>query len=304
VFVLGAIMPLKARTVSQNVQLQQARSALNSAVTLSDLQTLLAETEYRLKEVEAVLLVERENSARLSKALDDEVQRTARLQKALNIEKACSAKHYQALRVERRGRQRGQARKVILEEQIKFLCSADIKKSDDLKRITSNASKAIDSLIRLEKQNSTLKSELLQCLERCRAEEARSQELLCQTNKKAKESQMLAAKLQKRCDRDNAKREKAIGRAREKAIKQRSVHSLLHKGVYTEETRHLIRLLVQAGCSREYVSQVIHAIFETAGISVIGHISRRTVSRAIVEGYYAAQVQLGYEMKAANSMFI
>ena len=59
----------------------------------------------------------------------------------------------------------------------------------------------------------------------------------------------------------------------------------------------MIRLLVQAGCSREYVGQVIHAIFKTAGISVVGNVSRRTVSRIIREGYYAAQVQLGYEMQ-------
>jgi hypothetical protein len=191
-----------------------------------------------------------------------------------------------------------------LEEQIKLLHSENVKKLDDLKHITTNTAKAIDSVIKLEKQNSTLKSELSQCLERCRAEEARSQDVFHQASRKVKKSQMLASKLQKCCDKDNAKRENAIRRAREKVIKQKSVHSLLHKGVYTEETCHLIRLLVQVGCSREYVNQVIHAIFETAGISVKGDISRHTVSRAVIEGYYAAQIQLGCEMKAANSMSI
>ena len=65
----------------------------------------------------------------------------------------------------------------------------------------------------------------------------------------------------------------------------------------------MIRLLVQAGCSRDYVGQVIHAILKTAGISVYGSVSRRTVSRVIVEGYYAAQVQLGYEMTKAKRRF-
>jgi len=57
----------------------------------------------------------------------------------------------------------------------------------------------------------------------------------------------------------------------------------MKKGVYSEQTRNLIRLLVQAGCSREYVGDVIHAIFRAAGISVIGHVSRRTVFRIVVE---------------------
>jgi hypothetical protein len=59
--------------------------------------------------------------------------------------------------------------------------------------------------------------------------------------------------------------------------------------------------LVQAGCSRAYVDQVIHEVFKTAGISVRGNISRRTVSRVVLEGYYAAQMQLGYEMQQAKS---
>ena len=91
-------------------------------------------------------------------------------------------------------------------------------------------------------------------------------------------------------------------KAREKVIQERSVHMLLKKGVYTEQTRNLICLLVQAGCSREYVGDVIQAIFKAARISVVGHVSRCTVSQAVVEGYYAAQIQLGYEMQNAEGM--
>jgi hypothetical protein len=59
--------------------------------------------------------------------------------------------------------------------------------------------------------------------------------------------------------------------------------------------------LVKAGCSQEHVGQVITAVFKTAGISVKGDVSRRTISRVIMEGYFAAQIQLGYEMKHAES---
>jgi hypothetical protein len=94
--------------------------------------------------------------------------------------------------------------------------------------------------------------------------------------------------------------ENALRKAKDRQKKESSVHKLLHKGVYSEKTWSLIRLLVQAGCSRPYVDLVIHEVFKTAGISVHGHVSRRTVSRVVLEGYFAAQMQLGHEMQQAK----
>ena len=113
---------------------------------------------------------------------------------------------------------------------------------------------------------------------------------------------MLVKRLQKKCKQAKELQEKAVKRAKEQVYKNRSAHKLLHKGVYTETTRSLIHLLVQLGCSKENVSKVIHAVLKTAGISVHGDVSRCTVSRVILEGYFAAQVQLGYEMEKAKSM--
>ena len=90
--------------------------------------------------------------------------------------------------------------------------------------------------------------------------------------------------------------------AREKAIQEHSVHRLMSKGVFTEETWNIVRLLVRAGCSRNYVNQVIHEVLKSAGIQTIGKISRPSVSRIIQEGFYAAQIQLGYELQNAESM--
>jgi hypothetical protein len=110
--------------------------------------------------------------------------------------------------------------------------------------------------------------------------------------------------LQKQCAQAIAVREREVEKARQRIVKEKSVHTLLKKGVYTEETQNLIRLLVQAGCSQEYIGKVIHAIFRTAGISVVGDVSRHTVSRIVSEGYYAAQVQLGYEMQNTEGMYL
>jgi hypothetical protein len=119
-----------------------------------------------------------------------------------------------------------------------------------------------------------------------------------------KASQSLVHKLQKKYDHAAKKQQHAVIRAREQAYKDKSVHWLLHKGVYTEETRNLIYLLVKAGCPRGYVGKVISAVLKSAGITTIGNISQHIVSHVIIEGYFAAQIQLGHEMKNAESMVV
>ena len=68
----------------------------------------------------------------------------------------------------------------------------------------------------------------------------------------------------------------------------------MSKGVFTEETRNVIHLLVKAGCSRNYITEVISTILQSAGITTVGTISHTSVSRILCEGYFAAQIQLGY----------
>jgi hypothetical protein len=59
-------------------------------------------------------------------------------------------------------------------------------------------------------------------------------------------------------------------------------------------------MLVAAGWSKEYVGSVIQMICKKAGVTVQGKMSRRTVSRAILEGGIAAQIQLDYELTQAK----
>jgi hypothetical protein len=65
-----------------------------------------------------------------------------------------------------------------------------------------------------------------------------------------------------------------------------------------------VHFLVKAGCSRHYINDVIHVVLKSAGVTAIGTISHTTVSRIITEGYIAAQIQLGYELGNAKSMYI
>ena len=68
--------------------------------------------------------------------------------------------------------------------------------------------------------------------------------------------------------------------------------------------RSLALFLVEAGCSRDYVGEVIEHVFNIAGISVKGTMSGQTVTRCIIEGGIAAQIQLGFEMAVAPSLAI
>jgi hypothetical protein len=111
-----------------------------------------------------------------------------------------------------------------------------------------------------------------------------------------------ASKLHKAVVHSKEQKEHAIAVVKKKISDQRSVHHLMHKGVFTEETRNVVHLLVKAGCSRNYISEVISAVLKSAGITTIGKISCPSVSRILHEGYFAAQIQLGYEMQNAQSM--
>ncbi|KII95110.1 hypothetical protein PLICRDRAFT_69546, partial [Plicaturopsis crispa FD-325 SS-3] len=79
---------------------------------------------------------------------------------------------------------------------------------------------------------------------------------------------------------------------------------LTHKGGYTPCVRSLARKLVKAGCSQEHVGPTIASIASMLGISVKGRISRRTVGRALREGGIASKIQLGHEVKNADSFTV
>jgi len=85
-------------------------------------------------------------------------------------------------------------------------------------------------------------------------------------------------------------------------MKKTSVHHLTNKGVFTEETCNLVCLLFQAGFSASCINEFITAVLKTAGITMVGSISHTSIAQVIREGYFAAQIQLGHEMKMAESM--
>ena len=110
--------------------------------------------------------------------------------------------------------------------------------------------------------------------------------------------------LKKCCDRAPKIRANAVNHAKKAAKKKNRTYKFLHKGAYSLQARELAHMLVSAGCSRGWVSNVIHAVCKNAGIAVQGSMSGCTVSRAILEGGIAAKIQIGHELAQAEGKLL
>jgi hypothetical protein len=226
----------------------------------------------------------------LSAANEALVQKQVELQAA----EEKNASLYKTIRVERRKGQRAGVRKQILEGQIKFLQSVE------LSTAKGDATRAIQLLDKSRSDNEHLKHELSRLLERCTLEATQSKAKRAKLDSKLAASKKQNRNFEKRCNRAPEIKAKAVKRARDVANKENRTCKLLHKGSYSPQARELARMLVSAGCSREYVSNVIHAVCKNAGVAVQGSMSRRTVSRAILEGGIAAKIQIGHELAQAE----
>jgi hypothetical protein len=81
-------------------------------------------------------------------------------------------------------------------------------------------------------------------------------------------------------------------------------HQLKEKGVIREETRHIVRELVQLGVPMENVSNTLEAVAQGLGVGIKGHISTRSVGRIVLEGGVAAKLQLVHEIEQAQSAYL
>lgn len=301
------IMPPR-RTAAQKEALAKGREKAHTTVEDYESAFHKAKNDFdaasgRLNVLEADLHDARLECDNLRQKLALSSDKCKGLSKELKLQKEKSKKVYQELRIERQARQRTQKRRDILEDQIRLLKDAGLEKSKDMTNLTRHADLAVDNLIGAEKANAGLRTELSKTLEHYKLDMGAARTKLIIAGKKLRDARASVVKLKKSIARFAVSKEKAISKAAEALLKKKSVHNLLEKGKYTEETRNLIRLLVKAGCGRDYITEVITAVLKTAGITVVGSISRRTVSRVILEGYYAACIQIGYEMQEAEGMY-
>jgi len=164
-------MPRSGRSQAKILHTAQAtKKALANAVDISSQNLLEQFKQQPEKATEKIAYLESELEfqclycSQLVSSLEN-VQKIA--------EELSSELHRVKLQVEHREQEWGQARKGVLLEQIRLLKSANRERSEDYE---SSSSKAIDSLLRLEEENSKLQSELSKCLEGSLAESHHSQE--------------------------------------------------------------------------------------------------------------------------------
>ena len=248
--------PKGSRSAAQRAHLAQlgpgrSPSTGEHLLTMEQLQQMLAASqakvlaaEEQIANLESTLETERLHSQKCLEDLQLQVKQNAELSALLAAEKICSGELKTRVRVERRARQRAQARKELLDKQIKIFKSAESKSSDHVKAATNNAEKAIYSLIRAEKENSTLKYELSQCLQRCHAEMTKCRNTVLALTKKLRDSKEVTRNLQRTIGQATAVRVIALRRARAKVLADQSIHRLMNKGTYTTETRNLVQLLI------------------------------------------------------------
>lgn len=148
----------------------------------------------------------------------------------------------------------------------------------------------------LEADNECLQKELSGSLECYTKELAQARDKLKLSQTALTGSKAEVYNLKRKCARARAAKQSAVQKATSQVLQQRNTFYLLKKGVYSDETRNLVRILVQAGVSAKNIKTVIQAVFAAAGITAVGKISPRTVARIIREGFYAACAQLGFEI--------
>ena len=303
-------MPPKKSKQTKGEQLKAARETKLEREGIAESDTALDNLQSSFRESKAYM-------TQLEQQLADQVQICTNLQNDLNTShdlintlhteilflKSKNSDIYHQLRMERQRCKWATSKHGSMASQILLLKKADAISSAQLSKGLRDSA---DTVTKLLKMNEDLRTELSQSITTWSSqtevltEAAKFKLLLSDT--RLKNAQKEISKLRKGFRQATQVKERAVETAKAKVIQKKSVHYLLHKGVFTEKTRNLVRFLSQSGCSANRINQIITTVLNTAGITVVGSISRPSVARIIQEGYFAAQIQLGHEMKMAETM--
>jgi len=303
-------MPPKRSKQAKEDQLKAARQTKLEKEAIAESDTALDNLQSSFRESRAY-------TTQLEQQLADQVQICTDLQNNLNAShnlidtlrteilslKSKNSGIYHQLRMERQRHNRAISKHSSMESQILLLKKADAISSAQLSEGLRDSAATITKLLKV---NEHLQTELSQSVttwsSQTKALTEAAQSKLLSSDTRLKEAQKEVSKLRKAFHRATQTKEHAVETAKAKVIQEKSVHHLSHKGVFTQKTRNLVRFLFQAGCSANRINEIITAVLKSAGITVVGSISRTSVARIIREGYFAAQIQLGHEMKMAETM--
>ncbi|KAF8817101.1 hypothetical protein BYT27DRAFT_7247656 [Phlegmacium glaucopus] len=282
-------MPPNRGTLTENLAKGRAIKAEKQAQS----------AKLRITELELEVIQKSSECKQLQVELDKSNKKCSQLAADLSMWESKHKDTYHKLRMQRQTTKRGQDKVAQMTEQIAILKKAETNDSAHLLKDSKDAEKAIALLM---EANEDLQGELSDSMTQWSSQLHKTRSKLEKSQSNCKALQKKITALRKHSASIKSGKEHAIASVRAKLLKEKSVHHLMDKGVFTEETRNVVRLLVKAGCSRKYINQVIFAVLHSAGIETVGTISRPSIARILREGYFAAKIQLGYEMKNTKSM--
>ena len=298
-------MPSKPKKSSAQLEaLKRARS--NSPAIMTDFEGALAKCQNELAEAKSEIetlaseLSEAQNECTRLLQLQDRSKETINdLKSQVLAAKQHQQDTYRELCNERRVHQRATKRKAVLDEEIAKLKTSQVEKIKDLEKESAISSERFNSIVAA---NQHLQNELSTTISKFASE----LDLVCQKLKFTK-SELSGSKteiysLKLKATRAAQSRAKIIQKTKDKVTKERTTFYLLQKGVFSQETQNLVRVLVQANVSYKNITHVIESVLAAAGITAVGRISPWSVSRIVKERYIAACIHLGYEMQVTEAL--
>ena len=165
--------------------------------------------------------------------------------------------------------------KAILDEEIAKLKASQVEEIKDLEKKSAISSERLSSIVTANKH---LQNELSTAISQFTSELD-----LVHQKLKFTRSELSGAKAENYSHKHKAmhasqSRAKIIQKTRDKVTKERTTFYLLQKGVFSQETRNLVHVLVQANVSYKNIMHVIESVLATAGITAVGCISPWSVS--------------------------
>ena len=275
-------MPPKKKTAAQLQQLQNAHS--NSPAIRTDFEARLAQCQNELAEAMSEIETLKSEIETLRSELSQAQDKCTVLEglQENSAEKICDLKAqvlaakehqtdiYRELRNERRARQHAVKRKSVLNEKIAELKTEQHKKIKEMKELEKEKNLATNHVDKVIKANQHLQNEISNTLQQCEHQLELSHEELKQARAKLKGSKSEIYNLKRKVGRAVQTKENAVKRVKDKVLKESTTFYLLKKGVYSDETRNLVRILVEANVSNENIMGVIEAVFAAAGITAVG----------------------------------
>jgi len=296
--------PRSKKSPAQLEALKRARSSSPAIVTdfegaLAKCQNQLAEAMSEIETLTSELSKAQNECTRLVKLQDKSKETIHDLKSQVLAAKRHQQDTYQELRNERRVHQRVTKCKAVLDKEIAKLKASQVEEIKDLEKKSAISSERLSNIVTA---NEHLQNELSTAISQFTSE----LDLVCQklkfTRSELSGSKTEIYSLKCKAIHASQSRAKIIQKTRDKVTKERTTFYLLQKGVFSQETRNLVRVLVQANVSYKNIMHVIESVLATAGITAVGRISPRSVSRIVKEGYIAACIQLGYEMQVTEAL--